>query len=90
MTTLAQAKSANSTTHIARYEKKILEAQQAVSQLPGDDYYGNLLGVIHRPGWTTIAEGLFFEALVDTIHARARELADLHIRLKEASESVSE
>jgi hypothetical protein len=88
MSFLAHAKSADSVGYVARYETKILAAQRAIAELPGDDWYADLLEIIHRPGWTSIAEGLFFEALVDTINARAEELLDLHKRLKAASMAV--
>jgi hypothetical protein len=77
-----------STDHIARYEKKIHDVRSAVAQLPQEDYYTNLLGIIHRPGWTSVAEGLYFEALVDTIHAHTLQLAELHKRLAAAADAV--
>ncbi|MGA2351441.1 MAG: hypothetical protein ABSF70_13480 [Terracidiphilus sp.] len=84
----APSKSTESAARIERYEEKIREVQRAMTKLPGDNYYNDLLGIIHRPGWTSVAEGLFFEALVDTIHARSLELAELHKRLKAASMAV--
>ncbi|MGA2886460.1 MAG: hypothetical protein ABSE51_00295 [Terracidiphilus sp.] len=88
MSFLAHAKSADSASYIARFETKIIAAQSAIAQLPGDDWYADLLAIINRPGWTSIAEGLFFEALIDTINDRAEELLDLHERLKAASLAV--
>jgi|GEM_PF-2054563 len=90
MPTSVEEKNATLASHVARYEKKLLDAQQAIAHLPGDDFYTGLLGIIHRPGWTTIAEGLFFEALVDNIQAHTQHLAELHTRLRAASEAVGE
>jgi hypothetical protein len=88
MAASAPVKHAVSPDHIARYEKKIQDVRAAVSQLPGEGYYTNLLGIIHRPGWTSIAEGLYFEALVDTIHVHAQQLSELHKRLAAAADAV--
>jgi hypothetical protein len=88
MATLAKPKPAASTDHIQRFEKKLRSVKQAVASLPGEQYHTDLLGIIHRPGWTTIAEGLFFEALVDSMLLQTQQLAQLHESLKAASEAV--
>lgn len=74
--------------HIARYEGKLAIARDALVTLPGDDYYDQLWQIIHRPGWTTIAEGLYFEALVDSITTHAQTLNQLHQQLLNASSAV--
>jgi hypothetical protein len=88
MATLAKSKPESSAGHIQRFEKKLNDVKQAVASLPGEEYHSDLLGIIHRPGWTTIAEGIFFEALVDSMLAQTQHLAQLHQKLKAASESV--
>ena len=88
MATLAKPKPASSTDHVQRFEKKLHAVRHAVAALPGEQYHTELLGIIHRPGWTTIAEGLFFEALVDSMLAHTQHLAQLHQQLKAASEAV--
>jgi len=77
-----------SLSRMQRFEKKIQAVKYAAAQLPGEDYYSEILGTIQRPEWTNVAEGLFFEALVDTIHARLHELAELHKRLKNVAEAA--
>jgi 3-methyladenine DNA glycosylase/8-oxoguanine DNA glycosylase len=79
-----------SSAHVQRFEKKLHSIRQAVSSLPGDDFHNTLIGVIHRPGWTTIAEGMFFEALADAILTQTQHLAQLHQQLKAASDAVGQ
>ena len=74
--------------HVARHERKVTLAREALASLPGGDYYDQLWQVIHRPGWTTIAEGLYFEALVDSITTHAQTLNQLHQQLLKASLAV--
>jgi hypothetical protein len=88
MSTSALAEPEVAADHVQRFEKKIHEMKQAIARLPGEDYYAEILGIIRRPGWKTVAEGLFFEAVVDTILARTRDLEQLHHRLRKASEVV--
>jgi len=80
----------NGTTadHIKRFEKKVLNLKQAVRNLPGDDFYTTLLGHLHNPGWTTIAEGLFFESIVDGMVAQTEQLGQMHRQLMAGSAAV--
>jgi len=89
MATLAKPKPV-SATHVERFTQKLRAVRQAVASLPGDDFHTQLITVIHRPGWTTIAEGMFFEALADSILAQTQHLAQLHQQLKAASEAVGQ
>jgi hypothetical protein len=87
MATLAKPKPV-SAAHVDRFTQKLRAVRQAVANLPGDDFHEQLITVIHRPGWTTIAEGMFFETLADSILAQTQHLAQLHQQLKAASEAV--
>jgi len=84
--TLSQSKTAPE--HIQHFERKIREMKKAFAALPGDDFHEQLIIVIHRPGWTTIAEGQFFEAAVDSIRAQAQLLAQMQQQLMAAANSV--
>lgn len=88
MATLTQKTSHASTGHIQRLEQKITAARQAVAALPDEDFYDQLWQIIHRPGWTTIAEGLFFEAAVESVATQAQALAQAHQQLLAASQAV--
>jgi hypothetical protein len=88
--TLAKSKPEASTDQLQRFERKLREVKQAIANLPGDEYHEELLKIVRRAGWTTLAEGIFFEALVESMLAHTRDLAQLHQRLKAAFEAVQE
>jgi hypothetical protein len=73
---------------VRRFERKIHEVQKAMATLPGPEFYTDLLVSVRRAGWTTLAEGVFFDAVADSILAHARDLAQLQQRLKAAFEAV--
>ena len=88
MATASLHQSQASPEHIQRFEGKVREMKSALAALPGGDFHEKLIIVIHRPGWTTIAEGQFFEAAADSILAQTRQLAQLHQQLMAAADSV--
>jgi hypothetical protein len=88
MNPLAKSKPAASPDQLQRFERKLREVKQAVAKLPGDEYHEQLLKIVRRAGWTTLAEGIFFEAMVESMLAHTRDLAQLHERLKAAFEAV--
>jgi hypothetical protein len=88
MTTATVSTHEISAKHIKRFEQKLSEVKQAVAALPGDDYYQGLYNIMHRPGWTTPAESIFFEALVDSMLTNAKQLAQLHQQLLAGSQAV--
>jgi hypothetical protein len=86
--TLAKSKPEASPEQVQRFERRLREVKLAVANLPGDDYHVELIKIIRRGGWTTLAEGIFFEAMIDSMLAHTRDLAQLHQRLKAAFEAV--
>lgn len=88
MATVAKSKPEAPPDQVQRFERKLREVQLAVANLPGDQYHEELLKVVRRAGWTTLAEGIFFEALAESILAHTRDLQQLHQRLKAAFEAV--
>jgi hypothetical protein len=86
--TLAKSKPEASADQVQRFERKLREVKQAVASLPGNEYHAELLNLVRRAGWTTTAEGIFFEALTDSILAQTRDLQQLHKKLKAAFEAV--
>jgi hypothetical protein len=86
--TLAKSKPEASADQVQRFERKLREVKQAVANLPGEQYHEELLKIVRRAGWTTLAEGIFFEAMVESILAHTRDLVQLHQRLKAAFEAV--
>jgi hypothetical protein len=88
--TLAKSKPEASGDQLQRFERKLREVKQAIASLPGDQYYEEVLKIVRRAGWTTSAEGIFFDAVVDSMLAHTRDLAQLHQRLKAAFEAVQD
>ena len=88
MATLAKSKPEASPDQVQRFERKLREVKQAVASLPGNEYHAELLNLVRRAGWTTTAEGIFFEALTESILAQTRDLQQLHQKLKAAFEAV--
>jgi hypothetical protein len=88
MATASLHQSQASQEHIQRFEGKVRAMKTALAAVPGDGFHEKLITVIHRPGWTTIAEGQFFEAALDSILAQTQQLAQLHQQLMAAADSV--
>ena len=88
MATLAKSKPESSADQVRRFERKLHEVRQAIASLPGNEYHAELLNLVRRAGWTTNAEGIFFDALTDSILAQTRDLQQLHQKLKAAFEAV--
>ena len=86
--TLAKSKPEASAAQVQRFERKLREVKQTLANLPGDDYYDELIKTVRRAGWTTLAEGIFFDALAESMLAHTRDLTQLHQRLKAAFEAV--
>jgi hypothetical protein len=85
---LAKVKPEAPADQVQRFERKLREAKQAIASLPGEEYHAELIKIVRRAGWTTLAEGIFFEALIDSILNHTRDLQQLHARLKAAFEAV--
>ena len=88
MATLANSKPEAAVAQVQRFERKLREVKEAVANLPDDEYYAELIKTVRRAGWTTLAEGIFFDAMVESILAHTRDLNQLHQRLKAAFEAV--
>jgi hypothetical protein len=86
--TVAKSKPAASADQAQRFERRLREVKQAVAGLPGEEYHTELTNIIRRAGWTTLAEGIFFEAVIESILAHTRDLTQLHQKLKAAFQEV--
>ena len=67
--------------HIKHFEKKVHAMRSAMANLPTSSNFDTLLQYIHRPGWTTPAEAIFFETMVDSITTQAQQLAQMNKQL---------
>ena len=88
MASFVKAKPEAPADQVQRFERRLRELKQAVAGLPGEEYHAELMKVVRRAGWTTLAEGIFFEALVESMLAKTRDLQQLHTRLRAAFEAV--
>ncbi len=88
MATVAKSKPEAPADQVQRFERRLREVKQAIASLPGEKYHEELVKIIRRAGWTTLAEGIFFEALIESILAHTRDLQQLHQKLKAAFEAV--
>jgi hypothetical protein len=86
--TVAKSKPDAPADQVQRFERRLREVKQAMAGLPGEQYHEELIKIVRRAGWTTLAEGIFFEALIESILAHTRELQQLHQKLKAAFEAV--
>ncbi len=77
-----------SVEHIQRFERKVRDLKHMHAALPTADFYEQLIPIIHRPGWTTPAESLFFESAVESLMLQTRQLAEMQKQLLAASEAV--
>jgi hypothetical protein len=74
--------------HVHRFESKLTQLKQSTAGLPGDDHFDQFFKIIHRPGWTTIAEILLVETLIDNMLVQTQALAQLHQSLLAGAEQV--
>jgi hypothetical protein len=86
--TVAKSKPEAPADQVQRFERRLREVKQAIAGLPGEQYHEELIKIVRRAGWTTLAEGIFFEALIESILAHTRDLQQLHQKLKAAFEAV--
>jgi hypothetical protein len=63
--------------HIANFESQIKEFNNSLRQLTGGDSLDGLIKVIHKPGWTTIADIAFVGGILDSMVSQARALNSL-------------
>jgi hypothetical protein len=88
MTSPAKSKAVSSAGHMQRFVQKLRQLKQVVANLPGDDFHKQLLITAHRPGWTTTAERLLFESILNSILAQT-QIAQPHHRLRERCASAT-
>jgi hypothetical protein len=74
--------------HIKRFDKRVTDMRRAFAALPADDTFDTLLKYIHNPGWTTPAETIFFEGLVESITQQMQQLTNLHSQLMAGAAQV--
>jgi hypothetical protein len=75
---------------IPKLEKHIKELTHNLNSLANNKEFDELLTIIHKPGWTSIAEFQLASAVVDSMMAHTRALTELKTALMNASRRVGE
>ena len=74
--------------HIASLEKQIQELGRLIQASGSDDDVQELLRIIHRPGWTTPAEALLVQELIEATIASAKQTTQLRQALIKGAKAV--
>ena len=61
--------------NIAHLETQIKELRDQLADVSQDGSWDELLIILHRPGWTTPAEYLFVQGLVETMREQVQVFA---------------
>jgi hypothetical protein len=77
-------------TDVAGLEAKIRRMDENLSKLHSARHAQELLRVIHKPGWTTVAEAALVHALVDSLNAHMDSMHRAHDALLSAARQVGE
>ena len=62
---------------LAQIEGQIKEICGHIANLAGPRDFEELIQIIHKPGFTTVAEGTFLAGIVDTMHAHTKTMMGL-------------
>ncbi len=73
-----------------KLETSINQFREELRRLTADDDTAELPKIIHRPGWTTLAEYLLVTGLVDSMRAQVRVLVEMKQALLAGSREVGE
>jgi len=74
--------------NIAKMEQRLNALKKDSQALTNANVYDQLLQIIHKPGWTTVAESLFLENTLDLISAQMQSLTRAQQGLLEAANAV--
>lgn len=73
---------------IKRLEKKVTDLSNALARLGKGEDLKQLLIILRRPGWTTLAELIFASAILDSLQANVKALDSLKSKLLKGSAAV--
>jgi hypothetical protein len=74
--------------HITRMETQVRELHEHLETLASHQPVHQLLDMIHKPGWTSIAEQAMISGLLDAMFAQARALSALKLVLLDGASKV--
>ena len=73
---------------LAHLEKKIGELRASLTNMADDKGFAELLTIIHKPGFTSVAEHLLLRGLVESMVEQAKTLSSLRQILLSAASKV--
>ena len=74
---------------VTHLEAQIKELGGCLNSLANDRDFHEFITIIHRPGWTTVAEHLLVTGVVDSMLAQAKTLVGLKQVLVNGSRAVT-
>ena len=75
---------------VTELEERIKAAGECLAQLKTENFTEEFLTIIHRPGWTSVAESLFARHMLNAVEQHAKALNQLQQGLLEASRAVGD
>jgi hypothetical protein len=75
---------------VTELEERIKATGESLAQLKTETFTEELLKIIHRPGWTSVAESLFARHMLSSVEQHAKALNQLQQGLLEASRAVGD
>lgn len=73
---------------ISHFETKTRELSIVLTRLGADEDFEKLFKIIHSPGFTTVAEGIFLIGIVEAMHEQARVLVSMKSLLLSGASKV--
>lgn len=77
-------------SHVEKLEDLVGQLNEVLSDLSDDDPFNDFLTIIHRPGWTTIAEWTLVEGGLQSMIGLATALAELKRSIFAGARAVGE
>lgn len=88
MSLLQDQETALSAEHVEHLENRLKELQAKSATTARQNPYPRLIELIHRPGWTTLAEARFFEDALDSLESHLDSIERDQRNLLKAAELV--
>lgn len=74
---------------VTHFETQIKDLCGSLTSLANDRDFQEFITIIHKPGWTTVAEHLFVTGVVESMLAQAKTLVGLKQVLITGSRAVT-
>jgi hypothetical protein len=74
--------------HVKHFEPKIKKLQEKYRAMAAEDLPGILLGFIHRPGWTTLIDVQFVDAMLDSVADHLEGVDKTHKALVKIADQI--